>query len=146
MLKAVVDTNVLVSGTILSRGNPYQVLEAWRRSQFILVLSPDIIAEIEAVLRRLKIFKKYGLSENLLARLVNALNAEALFYALTLSNILLMSKQPILNFWLAPTQALLIILSPAIEPSSNLNPTETPVLFPLAFSSLSFIFYRAVAE
>ncbi len=78
MLTAVVDTNVLVSGTILSRGNPYQVLEAWRRSQFILVLSPDIIAEIDAVLRRPKIFKKYGLTENLLTRLVNALNAEAL--------------------------------------------------------------------
>ncbi len=78
MLKAVVDTNVFVSGTILSRGNPYQVLEAWRRSQFILVLSPDIIAEIEAVLRRPNIFKKYGLTENLLARLVNTLNAEAL--------------------------------------------------------------------
>lgn len=78
MLKAVVDTNVLVSGTILSRGNPYQVLEAWRRSQFILVLSSDIIAEIEAVLRRPKIVKKYGLTENLLARLVIALNAEAL--------------------------------------------------------------------
>ncbi len=78
MLKAVVDANVFVSGTILSRGNPYQVLEAWRRSQFILVLAPDIIAEIEAVLRRPKIFKKYGLTENLLARLVNALNAEAL--------------------------------------------------------------------
>lgn len=78
MLKAVVDTNIFVSGTILSRGNPYQVLEAWRRSQFILVLLPDIIAEIEAVLRRPKIFKKYGLTENLLARLVNTLNAEAL--------------------------------------------------------------------
>ena len=78
MLKAVVDTNIIVSGTILSRGNPYQVLEAWRRSQFTLVLSPDIIAEIEAVLRRPKIFKKYGLTENLLARLVNTRNAEAL--------------------------------------------------------------------
>ncbi len=78
MLKAVVDTNIIVSGTILSRGNPYQVLEAWRRSQFILVLLLDIIAEIEAVLRRPNIFKKYGLTENLLASLVNALNAEAL--------------------------------------------------------------------
>jgi len=78
VLKAVVDTNIFVSGTILSRGNPYQVLEAWRRSQFILVLLPDIIAEIEAVLRRPNIFKKYGLTENLLARLVNTLNAEAL--------------------------------------------------------------------
>lgn len=78
MLKAVVDTNALVSGTILSRGNPYEILEAWRRSQFILVLSPDIIAEVEAVLRRPKIFKKYGLTESLLARLISALNLEAL--------------------------------------------------------------------
>lgn len=78
MLKAVVDTNVLVSGTILSRGNPYEILEAWRRSQFILVLSPDIIAEVEAVLRRPKIFKKYGLTESLLARLISALDLEAL--------------------------------------------------------------------
>ena len=57
MLKAVVDTNVLVSGTILSRGNPYEILEAWRRNEFILVLSPDIISEAEAVFRRRKIFK-----------------------------------------------------------------------------------------
>jgi putative PIN family toxin of toxin-antitoxin system len=78
VLKAVVDTNVLVSGTILSRGNPYEILEAWRRSQFILVLSPDIIAEVEAVLRRPKIFKKYGLTESLLARLISALDLEAL--------------------------------------------------------------------
>lgn len=78
MLKAVVDTNVLVSGTILTRGNPYEILEAWRRSQFVLVLSPDIIAEVDAVLRRPKIFKKYGLTESLLARLINAFNVEAL--------------------------------------------------------------------
>ena len=78
MLKAVVDTNVLVSGTILSHGNPYEILEAWRRSQFILVLSPDIIAEVQAMLRRPKIFKKYGLTESLLARLISALNLEAL--------------------------------------------------------------------
>jgi len=78
VLKAVVDTNVLVSGTILSHGNPYEILEAWRRSQFILVLSPDIIAEVQAMLRRPKIFKKYGLTESLLARLISALNLEAL--------------------------------------------------------------------
>lgn len=78
MLKAVVDTNVLVSGTILSRGNPYEILEAWRRNEFILVLSPDIISEAEAVFRRPKIFKKYRLTESLLQRLVNAFNVEAL--------------------------------------------------------------------
>lgn len=77
MLKVVVDTNVLVSGTILSRGNPYEILEAWRRSEFILVLSLDIISEAVAVLRRPKIFKKYGLTEVLIARLIDAFKREA---------------------------------------------------------------------
>jgi putative PIN family toxin of toxin-antitoxin system len=77
VLKAVVDTNVIVSGTILSRGNPYEILEAWRRSQFILVLSPDIISEVESVLRRPKIFKKYRLTEALIVRLIDAFNVEA---------------------------------------------------------------------
>lgn len=78
MLKAVVDTNVLVSGTILSRGNPYEILEAWRQGKFIMVLSPDIISEAEAVFRRPKIFKKYGLTETLIARLISTFNVEAL--------------------------------------------------------------------
>lgn len=77
MLKAVVDTNVLISGTILSRGNPYEILEAWRRSQFILILSPDIISEVESVLRRPKIFKKYSLTETLIVRLIDAFSVEA---------------------------------------------------------------------
>jgi uncharacterized protein len=78
VLKAVADTNVLVSGAILSRGNPYEILEAWRRREFILLLLHDIIAEVETVFRRPKIFKKYGLTESLLARLITALNAESL--------------------------------------------------------------------
>ena len=77
MLKVVVDTNVLVSGTILSRGNPFEILESWRRKEFALVLSAEIIAEIEAVLRRPKIFKKYALTETLIARLIAALDQEA---------------------------------------------------------------------
>jgi hypothetical protein len=78
VLKAVVDTNVLVSGAILSRGNPYEIIEAWRRSEFIMVLSSEIISEIEGVLRRPKIFKKYGLTENLVMMLIDAFNSEAL--------------------------------------------------------------------
>lgn len=77
MLKAVVDTNVLVSGTILSRGNPFEVLEGWRRQEFTLILSTEIVAEIEAVLRRPKIFKKYALTETLIARLIAAFGQDA---------------------------------------------------------------------
>ena len=77
VLRAVVDTNVFVSGTILSRGNPFEILEAWRRGEFILTTSREIVAEVEAVLRRPKIFRKYRLTEAQLTRLLNALEHEA---------------------------------------------------------------------
>ncbi len=78
MLKAVVDTNVLVSGTILSRGNPFEILEAWRRYEFTLITSPEITTEVEAVLRRPMFYKEYGLTESLVSRLITVLNLEAL--------------------------------------------------------------------
>jgi len=77
VLRAVVDTNVFVSGTILSRGNPFEILEAWRRGKFILTTSREIVAEVEAVLRRPNIFRKYRLTEAQLTRLLNALEHEA---------------------------------------------------------------------
>jgi len=82
VLKAVVDTNVLVNGTILSRKS-LPGPRSMAGSQFILVLSSDIVAEIGAVLRRPKIFKKYGITENLLARLVNTLSALPLLLQLS---------------------------------------------------------------
>lgn len=77
MLKAVVDTNVIVSGTIRSRGNPFEILETWRQSKFVLLISPEIVSEVEAVLRRPRIFKKYRLTEEQLTQLLKALNEEA---------------------------------------------------------------------
>lgn len=78
MLKVVVDSNVLVSGTILSRGHPFEILEAWRRGEFVLVTSREMLAEVEAVLRRSKIFEKYRLTEDLVARLLVALEHDAM--------------------------------------------------------------------
>ncbi len=78
MLKAVVDTNVIISGTILSCGNPFEVLEAWRRRKFALLISREIIAEVEAVLRRPKLFQKYRLTEDQLAGLFASFDEEAM--------------------------------------------------------------------
>lgn len=78
MLKVVVDTNVVVSGTILDHGNPYEILEAWRRQKFTLVLSPEIMAEIVAVLSRPKLSKKYALTDTLIARLISAFDQDAI--------------------------------------------------------------------
>jgi putative PIN family toxin of toxin-antitoxin system len=72
LVRAVLDTNVYVSGTILSRGVPWQVLEAWRQNEFTLVTSEAILAEIERVCRR------YSVTAQDAARLMESLRADAL--------------------------------------------------------------------
>lgn len=78
LLRAVLDTNVYVRGTILSRGTPFEILEAWRRQAYILVVSEAIIAEIERVLCYPRIRGRYTVSERDIERLVESLRADAL--------------------------------------------------------------------
>ncbi len=78
MLRAVVDTDVLVSGTMLSRGHPFEILESWRRGDFLLVTSREVVAEVEAVLRRPKILQRYRLTEEQIARLLITLEHDAI--------------------------------------------------------------------
>jgi putative PIN family toxin of toxin-antitoxin system len=78
LLRAVLDTNVYVSGMILSHGTPFEVLEAWRRHAYLLITSEAVIAEIERVLRYPRIRDSYTVSEQDVARLVESLRADAL--------------------------------------------------------------------
>ncbi|MCL4417859.1 MAG: putative toxin-antitoxin system toxin component, PIN family [Actinobacteria bacterium] len=55
MLKAVVDTNIFISGTIMPKSKPAQIIKAWRGKKFELVISKDILLEIAEVLNRPKI-------------------------------------------------------------------------------------------
>ncbi|MBS3908749.1 MAG: putative toxin-antitoxin system toxin component, PIN family [Actinobacteria bacterium] len=63
MIKACIDTNVFVSGTISSSGAPFEILEAWRDREFILLASDEIIAEISKVLNYPKIKKTFSLTD-----------------------------------------------------------------------------------
>ncbi len=63
MIRACVDTNVLVSGLISSSGAPHAILEAWRSREFILVTSPGILRETETVLNYPRIKTKYQLKQ-----------------------------------------------------------------------------------
>jgi predicted nucleic acid-binding protein len=56
-MRAVFDTNVLVSAYIVKKGVPAQILS--RVDEFALVLSPFVIAETRMVLARRRIRKKY---------------------------------------------------------------------------------------
>jgi putative PIN family toxin of toxin-antitoxin system len=62
VIKAVIDTNILVSGLISPKGHPAKILDYWQKRRFILVTSDAIIKEVERVLRYPKIAKRYHLS------------------------------------------------------------------------------------
>ena len=51
-VRAVVDTNVLVSGLISATGPPARIVDAFRRDRFELVVSPAVLDELLEVLLR----------------------------------------------------------------------------------------------
>ncbi len=61
------DTNVLVSGTIVTQGPSAAILAAWRRGRFILLMSAWQRAELARVLARPRIVRKYELTEDRVA-------------------------------------------------------------------------------
>jgi len=64
-LRAVLDTNVIVSALINPAGPPGDILKALREKRFTLITSQPINEEILEVLDRPRIRDKYGLSDHL---------------------------------------------------------------------------------
>ena len=73
MIRAVIDTNILVSGSIKKGSPPAKVLYAWRRGRFILVTSQSILNEVSRVLNYRKIKTKYHLKKKDIEELLFAL-------------------------------------------------------------------------
>jgi uncharacterized protein len=63
--RAVLDTNVFVSGLINPKGAPAAILRALRSKRFILVSSPPINEEIIEVLNRPYLRDRYGLGDRI---------------------------------------------------------------------------------
>ncbi|TRZ93189.1 MAG: putative toxin-antitoxin system toxin component, PIN family [Dehalococcoidia bacterium] len=59
-----VDTNLLVSGFISPLSHPREIERYWRRGEFILVTSYEIIEEVNRVLHLPRIQGKYHLAES----------------------------------------------------------------------------------
>ena len=78
MLRAVLDTNVIVSGTILSTGPPAEILDAWRERQFDLIIGPTILSELDRVLRLPKIARVYAVGPQDVDDLLTLLSSRAL--------------------------------------------------------------------
>lgn len=72
-MKVVLDTNVILSGTILGYGPSYEILEAWRRDRFLLVISEAMLEEAHEKLREPRIQRNYKISQGEVQRLLQAL-------------------------------------------------------------------------
>ena len=77
MIRAVVDTNVLVSGLISPSSYPRQVFQHWRAGDFVLVTSHAIIQEATRALYSPRIQVKYGLTDSDIQAFVLALRYQS---------------------------------------------------------------------
>lgn len=62
LIVAVLDTNVLVSALCLPGSLPAELLRRWLARQFVLLLSETILAELQDVLARPKIVRRFGIT------------------------------------------------------------------------------------
>ena len=76
-LKAVLDTNVLVSSLVAEQGPPRRILDAWLEGRYTLVTSLYLIDELVHVLSYPRIAKYLCLEEEELAAILTALLSEA---------------------------------------------------------------------
>jgi putative PIN family toxin of toxin-antitoxin system len=77
MIRAAVDTSVLVSSLLVPAGVPAQVIRAWRVNRFVLVSSPAILAEARRTLEYPRIRRKYPLTDGEVSRFLALVETEA---------------------------------------------------------------------
>ena len=76
-MRAVIDTNVFISGLMLPKSTPGRIINAWRSWHFSLVLSEPMLAEISTVLGYPKIRKRIGWNDDIISRYLTLLRFEA---------------------------------------------------------------------
>ena len=78
MLRALVDTNQFVSSVLSVRGPQRRLIDAWRARAFLLVLGPSQIEEIDDVLRRPRLTRRYPIDPADREALAHLLRTDAL--------------------------------------------------------------------
>ena len=76
-MRAVLDTNVIVSATLIRGGNEDRILRAWQQGVFELALSPPILEEIGRVLSYAKIQKLRWTTQEEVISLLESLAGES---------------------------------------------------------------------
>ncbi len=72
-MRVVLDTNVIISATLIRGGNEDEILRAWQRDAFELVLSPPILQELGRALFYEKLRKFRWMTEEEISELLQAL-------------------------------------------------------------------------
>ncbi|HFD40079.1 MAG TPA: putative toxin-antitoxin system toxin component, PIN family [Anaerolineae bacterium] len=78
MIRAVIDTNTLVSGLISPLGTPAQIIDHWRTGRFLLLTSPALLDELRRVLGYPRVATRLGWSEPERAQFLSSLETLAL--------------------------------------------------------------------
>jgi putative PIN family toxin of toxin-antitoxin system len=77
-MRIVLDTNVIVSATLIRGGNEDKILRAWQRGVFELVLSSEILEEIGRVLSYEKLRKFRWMTDDEIVLLLETLAQESI--------------------------------------------------------------------
>ncbi|MDI6792587.1 MAG: putative toxin-antitoxin system toxin component, PIN family [bacterium] len=78
LFKAVIDTNIFISGLISEKGKAAALINSWRKGNFVLVISPQLIDEFLKVVKRPHIKEKYNIKEKQIKGLVKTIYKKAL--------------------------------------------------------------------
>ena len=79
-MRVVLDTNVIVSSTLIRGGNEDRILRAWQEGDFDLVLSPGILEEMGRTLLYEKLSKYHRMTGRRLPRCSNPLPETAYLF------------------------------------------------------------------
>ncbi len=71
--KRLLDTNVIISGSITDHGAPFEVIKRWEHGDFVLVVSDLILKEIERVFNYPKIKDKRHLTNEDIGKVMERL-------------------------------------------------------------------------
>lgn len=71
--RAVLDTNILIAGSLSPKGKASSLIERWIEGDFQLVISPSILAEYYDVATRERIKKHFGPTEGKIKKFLNLL-------------------------------------------------------------------------
>lgn len=80
-MRVVLDTNVIISATLIRGGNEAQILRAWQRGAFELVLSPPILQELGRALFSEKLRRFRWMTEEEISELLQTLVASSVMVA-----------------------------------------------------------------